>query len=32
MWFGIITQRAIRRRSFSSVREIVTKIEHFIAN
>ena len=31
-WFGIITQRAIRRGSFSSVKELIAKIEHFIAN
>ncbi len=31
-WLGIITQRAIRRGSFSSVKELIAKIEHFIAN
>jgi putative transposase len=31
-WFGIITQRTIRRGSFSSVKELIAKIEHFIAN
>jgi putative transposase len=31
-WFGIITQRAIRRGSFSSVKELIAKIEDFIAN
>jgi putative transposase len=31
-WFGIITQRAIRRGSFSSVKELIAKIEQFIAN
>jgi putative transposase len=31
-WFGIITQRAIRRGSFSSVKELITTIEHVIAN
>jgi len=31
-WFGIITQRAIRRGSFSSVKELIAKIEHFIDN
>ena len=30
-WFGIITQRAIRRGSFSSVKELVAKIEQFVA-
>ena len=30
-WFGIITQRAVRRGSFSSVRELVAKIEQFAA-
>jgi putative transposase len=30
-WFGIITQRAIRRGSFSSVKELITKIEQFVA-
>ena len=29
-WFGIITQRAIRRGSFSSVKELVAKIEQFV--
>jgi transposase len=28
-WFGIITQRAIRRGSFSNVKDLVTKIDHF---
>jgi transposase len=31
-WFGIITQRAIRHGSFSSVKELIAKIELFIAN
>ena len=31
-WFGIITQRAIWRGSFSSVKDLIAKIEHFIAN
>jgi len=31
-WFGIIIQRAIRRGSFSSVKELIAKIERFIAN
>lgn len=29
-WFGLITQQAIRRGSFSSVKELVRKIEHFV--
>jgi putative transposase len=29
-WFGIITQRAIRRGSFKSVKELVLKIEKFV--
>ena len=29
IWFNIITQKAIRRGSFSSVRELVEKIRHF---
>jgi len=29
-WFGLITQRAIRRGSFSSVKELVQKIEEFV--
>jgi putative transposase len=28
----LITQRAIRRGSFSSVKELVAKIEHFVDN
>jgi len=31
-WFGIITQRAIRRGSFRSVKELVNKIEIFVDN
>jgi putative transposase len=31
-WFGIITQRAIRRGSFRSVKELVEKIEIFASN
>ena len=31
-WFGIITQRAIRRGSFRSVKELVSKIEIFVDN
>jgi len=30
-WFGIITQRAIRRGSFRSVGQLVEKIERFVA-
>jgi len=30
-WFGIITQRAIRRDSFSSLKELISKIEQFVA-
>jgi transposase len=29
-WFGLITQRAIRRGSFSSVKELVQKIDAFV--
>jgi putative transposase len=29
-WFGIITQRAIRRGSFRKVRQLVERIEHFV--
>ena len=29
-WFGIITQKAIRRGSFSSVKELVAKIDRFV--
>jgi len=29
-WFGLITQQAIRRGSFSSVKELVAKIDHFV--
>jgi putative transposase len=31
-WFGIITQRAIRRGTFRSVHELVEKIDHFVQN
>jgi transposase len=31
-WFGLITQRAIRRGSFSSVKELVAKIDAFVQN
>jgi putative transposase len=29
-WFGLITQRAIRRGSFRSVRELIRRIEQFV--
>ena len=29
-WFGIITQKAIRRGSFSSVKELTQKIDRFV--
>jgi putative transposase len=29
-WFGLITQRAIRRGSFRSVKELVHKIDDFV--
>ena len=31
-WFGIITQQAIRRGSFKSVRELKLRIEEFVAH
>ena len=31
-WFGIITQRVIRRGSFSSVKQLVERIESFVRN
>jgi putative transposase len=30
-WFGIITQRAFLQGSFSRVKELITKIEPFVA-
>jgi len=30
MWFNLITQRAIRRGAFRSVKQLVEKIEHFV--
>lgn len=30
-WFGLITQRAIRRGSFRSVKELIERIEQFVA-
>jgi putative transposase len=32
IWFNIITQRAIRRGTFRSVKELVAKIESFVAH
>ena len=32
IWFGIITQRAIRRGSFSKVKELIGKIESYTEN
>ena len=29
-WFGLITQQAIRRGSFSSVRDLVKKIDRYV--
>jgi putative transposase len=29
-WFGLITQKAIRRGSFRSVKELVQKIDDFV--
>ncbi len=29
-WFGLITQQAIRRGSFKSVRDLIAKINHFV--
>jgi transposase len=31
-WFGLVTQQAIRRGSFRSVRELVAKIDHFVTH
>jgi putative transposase len=30
-WFGLITQRAIRRGNFSSVKELIAKFKRFVA-
>lgn len=30
IWFNLITQRAIRRGTFKSVKELVSKIDHFV--
>jgi len=32
IWFNIITQKAIRRGTFRSVKELVTRIENFVAH
>lgn len=32
IWFNLITQRAIRRGTFRSVRDLVEKIDHFVQN
>jgi len=32
IWFNLITQRAIRRGTFSSVKELVRKIEDYVVN
>jgi hypothetical protein len=32
IWFNRITQRAIRRGTFRNVKELVTKIDQFVAN
>jgi putative transposase len=29
-WFGLITQQAIRRGSFKSVKQLIIKINHFV--
>ena len=31
-WFGLITQRAIRRGSFRSTKELITRIDQFVQN
>ena len=31
-WFGLITQQAIRRGSFRSVKELVQKIDAYVVN
>ncbi len=31
-WFGLITQQAIRRGSFRSVRDLITRIQQFVDN
>jgi len=32
IWFNRITQRALRRGTFSSVKELVEKIDHYVQN
>lgn len=32
IWFNLITQQAIRRGTFTSVRELVAKIQHYVDN
>jgi len=32
IWFNRITQQALRRGTFSSVKELVTKIDHYVKN
>jgi putative transposase len=32
MWFNRVTQQAIRRGTFSSVKELVAKIDHYVQN
>jgi putative transposase len=32
IWFNLITQRAIRRGTFRSVKELVSKIDQFVEN
>jgi putative transposase len=31
IWFNIITQKAIRRGTFKSVKDLIAKIEQFVA-
>ncbi len=31
-FFGLITDKAIRRGSFSSVKDLIKKIDHFVAS
>ncbi|HYA86173.1 MAG TPA: transposase, partial [Nitrospirota bacterium] len=32
IWFNVITQRAIRRGTFKSVKDLIAKIEHFVTH
>jgi putative transposase len=32
IWFNRITQQALRRGTFSSVKELVEKIDHYVQN